>query len=306
MKKFSGFLYLALFLLLLVHPHLSYSGASSGLLLWYQVILPTLFPYALLVSILIETNSLRYLTRFLAPLCRRIFRTSDAGSFVVVTGYLCGYPMGAKAVNDMVIHQYLSKKEGQYLLSFCNNASPSFLINYVLIAHVTGTKKMIAALVILYLSTYLVSLVTRRFHARLENVDALSKKTPDTVYRPLESIDTCIINSFETMVKVGGYIMLFSILLEIAEFYLSATAAVYVLPFFELTNGIQAVETLPLGKDWSYILMLALTSFGGICQLFQTKSMIKESGLQIFPYTLEKLATAIVTSLLAILSLHFF
>ena len=52
-------------------------------------------------------------------------------------------------------------------------------------------------------------------------------------------------------------------------------------------------------KQKNNVSILALTSFGGLCSVAQTKSMIRQSGLSIVPYIAEKLVTALVTSLLA-------
>jgi len=55
----------------------------------------------------------------------------------------------------------------------------------------------------------------------------------------------------------------------------------------------------------SYILILFLTSFGGVCAIAQTSAMLTETKLSILSYTIEKLVTALVTSLLAFLYIKF-
>lgn len=46
-------------------------------------------------------------------------------------GMLCGYPMGAKLASDMYESHKISRREAEYLTTFCNNASPSFIITYL-------------------------------------------------------------------------------------------------------------------------------------------------------------------------------
>ena len=58
-----------------------------------------------------------------------------------------------------------------------------------------------------------------------------------------------------------------------------------------------------LGNFGGILIMLALTSFGGISSILQTMSMIQRSGLKMIPYIAEKLVTMTVTSLLAYLYL---
>ena len=77
-----------------------------------------------------------------------------------------------------------------------------------------------------------------------------------------------------------------------------------VLPTLEVTNGIALIGKSALPFSIQYPAILALTSFGGFCAAAQTQCMIQKTSLSIVPYTLEKLATAGVTSLIAVLYLQ--
>ena len=55
-----------------------------------------------------------------------------------------------------------------------------------------------------------------------------------------------------------------------------------------------------------WVLIMALTSFGGFCASAQTYSMIQGTGLKISVYLIEKLVTAVVTSCMCILYLCMF
>lgn len=113
-------------------------------------------------------------------------------------------------------------------------------------------------------------------------------------------------DSFETITKVGGYIILFSVILELVKSApLEIPLITYLLPSLEVTNGIALLGKSGLPFDIQYCAILALTSFGGFCAVAQTQCMIQKTSLSILPYTLEKLATAVVTSLIAFLYLHF-
>ena len=72
---------------------------------------------------------------------------------------------------------------------------------------------------------------------------------------------------------------------------------------FEITTGLELLSGLAISRNIRYLIMLALTSLGGISSILQTMSMIQKSGLKIIPYIAEKLVTMTVTSLLAYLYL---
>ena len=133
MRRYAfPFSVILLFFIMLSFPQEVFDGASEGLLLWFQIVLPTLLPFIIISNILIQTNSISMLSRIFGPAFQKIFRISTDGSFVVLAGFLCGYPMGAKVTSDLILAGRITKSEGSYLLSFCNNTSPMFIISYVI------------------------------------------------------------------------------------------------------------------------------------------------------------------------------
>ena len=106
-------------------------GCTLGLTLWYTSVLPSLLPFFILSGLLIRTGAFRFLNRIFAPVLTRIFPVSSDGSYAILMGYLCGFPMGAKVIAELVAHQHISREEGSYLMVFCNNVSPAFFVNYI-------------------------------------------------------------------------------------------------------------------------------------------------------------------------------
>ena len=86
--------FILLFLLLLAFPGQAIHGASDGLLLWFHTVLPTLAPAMICTRMLLLTGGDRLLMKPLCPLFRRLFSLSDTGSFILLSGMLCGYPLG--------------------------------------------------------------------------------------------------------------------------------------------------------------------------------------------------------------------
>ena len=111
--------------------------------------------------------------------------------------------------------------------------------------------------------------------------------------------DRCIMNAFESITKVGGYIMMFSVLIQLLASALpDNTASLLLYSSLEISTGIRRLASSALYTSHKIILCAALTSFGGWCCIAQTYSMISGNHLPILPYIAEKLATALVTSLL--------
>lgn len=288
---------IAFFFVMLCFPKETLSGASDGLLLWFQIVLPTLLPFFIFTNLLIHTNSITYISYFCSPILQRLFCVSKNGSFAILAGFLCGYPVGAKVTADLVKTNRISLSEGKYLLSFCNNTSPAFVMSYIVLQNIKEQSLLIPTLIILYLSPILCSFLFRKcYHINSSHVTENQTQNQKLLFR-FEILDTSIMNAFENITKVGGYIILFSILFSLGR----ALPFAHVLPFLEITNGIPYILKLFSDFRTSYVLILALSSFGGVCAIAQTNSMLGGSKLSIKTYTIEKLITAMVTSLLALL-----
>ena len=162
----SGLPVLVLFLAMLFSPKAVFEGAESGLLLWFQVVFPTLFPFMLVSGLMLSGGGLVVISRIFGRLFSTLFATSPNGSFAVIAGFLCGYPMGAKVSADLVRSGRISRDEGAYLLSFCNNTSPIFIMNFIVWKTFDREELMIPTLLILIGVPAFLSLFFRRFYLK--------------------------------------------------------------------------------------------------------------------------------------------
>ena len=310
MKHFpAGIFVTALFAAMLIFPQAVFSGAEEGLLLWFQIIFPTLFPFLVVTSLLLSSGGLNLITRLFGGLFRRIFRVTQNGAFAVLAGFLCGYPMGAKVTADLLRAEKISDREARYLLSFCNNTSPVFIINFIVWKTFGDERLMLPTLLILIGSPVLMSFIFRRIylkgrHPFPEPSAALKEKKTRFDFSVL---DSCMMNSFEAIVKVGGYIILFSVLLSLLE-ELSGQKSILMAaaPALEVTNGILLLSSSVSDPGLRYAAVLGLTSFGGLCSAAQTKCMLERTGLSVIPYIIQKLTTAAAASLLSFIYLALF
>lgn len=300
----------ALFILMLRFPETCFQGASAGLLLWFRTVLPTLFPFIVITSLLVRTRAVEGISRILSPMICPLFGVSEASSFAVLGGFLCGYPMGAKITSDLLDEGYISRKEGNYLLSFCNNTSPMFVISYIVLQNLRRPELGIISLGIMMASPVLLSFLFRRiWFSREDSTKTISQGRLSLPPQNFTSaLDFCIMNACETITKIGGYIIVFSIILELCRLLQINVFfwEMICLPSLEITGGVTAICKAELPFSARYILVMALSSFGGFCAIFQTQCMIQKHKLSMAAYILEKLGTAIVSSLLAFLYLLLF
>lgn len=310
-RRLVVFSVIIFFCLMLVFPGPVFDGASKGILLWFQIVLPTLLPFMFISALMIHTGAIHFISRFFGPFLSRLLGVSGDGSFAVLTGFLCGYPMGAKTTAELLKTGRISLKEAGYLLSFCNNTSPMFIVSYLAMRHLKEPDLLVPSAAILFLSPLFCSALFRRFYLgkRQKSSVPFRKETARSDKRnfSLTLLDSCMMNSFEAIAKVGGYIMLFSILIQLFRQLpsCSSTGVQVFTAFLEVTNGIPMIMRFDLPFSIRWVFVMSLTSFGGLCAAAQTGSMIQGTRLKLSAYITEKLATMLVTSFLCICYLLF-
>ncbi len=295
------FTVLVLFLVLILtlfHAPLVIYGANIGLELWYSSVLPSILPFMIITSLLLQ---------------------QIPNKNICFLGLLCGLPIGANLIRQQLAGQHLSLSKANTLLCICNITSPMFISGYILHQTLNGQISALRFLLCIYIPLALYAIPafllqafqkpdSGRFHkihasAITHFANATSAKAPiapDT--RSPVSLDSIVRQSLETILKIGIYIMLFCILIEFILTFLPSDLAIlrYAAASLEITNGIQLIATASLSLQQKTALIAGLTSFGGICSILQTQSVIHNSGLSISHYTIVKLCMGITSYFLAL------
>lgn len=304
MKKKLIFLCLIIFTgYILVFPKEAVEAASRGLILWYEKVLPTLLPFAILSNVLIYSGYLQYINRFLAPLIRFLFPVSDNGAFIILSGFLFGFPMGSKNCAELLKCGKIEKSEAEILFIITNNISPVFISSYILYQQLQMPSLTIISYLILFLPPLLVG---RYLLGKIRPEDLprtflrFKKKPASGSQMNFKIIDAGIMNGFETLTRLGGYIMLFSMIASILQkLPVSPQIRLILTGITEITNGISLIPVTQKSAPWQYILAMGFTAFGGLSGIAQTSSMIKDTGLSLKNYCCMKVFLALCSCLLA-------
>lgn len=275
--------------------------------LWLNVMIPTLLPFLILTGILLKAGNIPQLLGPLSPFWKHFFGISPAGAYVLILGFLCGYPMGAKLAHDLYINHQISQREGEYLLTFSCNASPAFIFSY-LSQNILEGKIPPHSLLLILLSADFVCMLFFRFLVYHGNT--VSSVKPE--YRKKETyqqdstgviLDVSIMSGFETITRLGGYILIFSLLFTGFYHYwpFCSQNKILLTSPIELTTGLHQIAQSAFSWKIKYITSMTLTAFGGFCVMFQTKSVLEEK-LSILPYIFAKCLNASLVFLFLVLS----
>ena len=291
------FIYTLLFILLtcciLTHSDVSLYYAILGLELWFDKMVPALMPFMILSGIMIRMNLTKNFIALVYPVIKLIFRVSENVCYAMLMGFLCGFPMGAKTVADLYSRQMISKKEAQFLLAFCNNIGPVYFVGFVL---PLLQRELILPYVIGMYGIPLLYGCSLRYtiFKTTINSDNLphkkinfhkytdEKKTNTTNPKLLSAVDEAITSSVQSILSLGGYMILFN-LLNLLPHILLGHPPTILAPLFEISGGLYLLQqNAPL-----YTLLLL--PFGGLSCIAQTNSCIKNTDLSIADYTLHKI-----------------
>lgn len=290
-------------------------AVKESLFLWTNSIIPSLFPFFVATELLLSTNFINVLGKLLNKFMRPFFNVPGQGSFAFIMGVISGYPTGAKIVTTLRENKLCSRIEAERLLCFTNNSGPLFILGFVGISIFANSE-----IGYLLLLTHILSAITIGFIFRFWKKDIeISNQTT----LPLKSnvnnnnfatiLTESIKKSILTIVNIGGFIVLFSVIISILEnskiIYLFSKILNFInIPesistslltgFIEISNGINYLSIINTSNISNLIIIAAfLLGFGGISVILQVYSIISKTDISIKPYILAKLLQGIIASI---------
>ncbi len=300
-------LFLILILFSLLYPAQIIEASKQGLLIWFEQILPALLPFTILSTLLLKSNFLKSF--------------SNGGNLLAIgitmfCGFVFGFPIGAFLASDFYKSKLLTEKQATLLSITSNNFSPMYVCGFVIPTLFSNNPVLLKILVN---TTYLLLYLTPLF---LATVILITNTKQDIIYKPEDSdnyfhismslLDNSILNGFQTLLKLCGYIVLFSIFSKVAMivFPTPALPIQLILENLEITNGVQLLAANRLSNNISnkniYILSIQLLSFGGLSGIAQTNSVFADSGLSIYKYIIGKVTLSLLLTLLTVMYVSYF
>lgn len=293
-------LFLTLVGCILTNSRLSLSYAAMGLELWFQKMIPTLLPFMILSGIMVRLKLTDKFALVLYPVVRPLYRVRKNVCYAMIMGFLCGFPMGARVVDDLYIRSMITKREAEYLLAFCNNIGPVYFCSFVL--PLLGRKLVLPYLFGMYGVPLLYGLVLRYtlykdlpFPGKSLSGKELvcceiSTKPSSAIENLLAQTDSSVRSSMQNILTLGGYMVLFNLLNLLPHIVLGKPLTALA-PLLEITGGLAM-----LGSAAPLYSLLAL-SFGGLSCIAQTYSSIGDSDLSVGNYVQHKVMLTVLNAL---------
>lgn len=332
------------------------ASSKSGLALWANSIVPTLLPFFIAAELLSHTFVVPLLGKALNKIMRPFFNVPGEGAFALIMGIISGYPTGAKIVTDFYNKNICTKEEAERLIAFTNNSGPLFIVGTIGISMFGDSRTGILLLITHVLACITVGFLFRFWKSKKKKNEpggqfSLSRSMPSFGLRfsqnskkagllfntsvSLEnSVDlsnlgevlaNAIMNSIRTILLIGGFVVLFSVITSmLAQSHAIEFASRILEPIFtffkinsnysesflcgllEITNGIKMISQIPTKAISQNIIITSfLLGFGGFSVLLQVLSIISKAKIPAKPYIIGKMLHGIFAALYTYAFLNF-
>jgi len=309
------FLALALFMFALVYySETSAAAAKDGLALCFNVIIPSLFPFFVMSSLVVELGFAEKLGRLFEPVMRPLFNVSGVCAAAFVLGFIGGYPVGAKTAIALYKNGSIGKSEAERLLSFCNNSGPAFIFGVV------GAGLFSSSLVglLLYCAHMLASVIVgilfrgwgkksaKKSSARTVRVAAVSYSTAFT---------QSVTGSFSSMFNICAFVILFTVIIKLLFAagiiqWMAGVLGTLLAPaginqtwcerlltgIIELTSGVWSLQAAAVQLGNAMAMAAFMLGWAGLSIHCQVLSFVSGSGLSVKSYILGKLLHGVISA----------
>jgi sporulation integral membrane protein YlbJ len=316
-------------------PKDAFDSAMTGLHLWWNVVFPALLPFFILSEILMGLGAVHFIGVILEPLMRPLFNVPGAGAFAMSMGLASGYPMDAVITARFRQNRLCTAIEAERLLSFTNTADPLFMFGAVAVG-MFGRPDLGAIIALAhYISSVLVGIIFR-FHGRsqpnsTENMSTDLASIPLRAFRAMlkarhddgrsisQLLGDSVKNSMNTILLIGGFIILFSVFLRVLSVtglttalttlftallnligFSTSLAPALVSGLFELDLGSMAASQADAPLIEKVAATSAIIAWSGLCVHGQVASIVIESGIRMRPYMAGRLLHAVLAAIVTI------
>lgn len=290
------------------------AAVRQGLALCARSVIPSLFPFFVVVSFAVGCGFFTVLRRLGLPV----------GAAVFLMGIVGGYPVGARTVGELYRGGGLARERAETLLTFCNNAGPSFIFAIAGVG-VFGSQKTGLALYVIHILSALAAggllgglrsvrsaSKPNRFDMKhgsndmktarcdMESAGNCTKTVGNGAKLPALFV-SCVGSAAAAMVNICAFVIFFLVVMALVRQAWPA-APPLALGLLELTGGVTSLEASPAG----FCMAAALLGWGGVSVHCQTAAVLENTGISLWRYLLAKALQAVVSALFALGVCRFF
>ena len=329
-KSFWTICSIAFIVAMIIQPQIVYEGSVKGLETWFEIVLPSLLPFFIASELLMAFGVVHFMGVLLEPVMRPLFNLPGSGSFVLAIGFTSGFPIGAVVTAKLRQQKLCTRIEAERLICFTNNSSPLFMLVAVAVGmfHNPELGLIIAG------AHYLASLtlgVSLRFYGRKDKEAIRPTYSTENILkrairqmmnvqsrenRPVGRIINDVVkNSVANLLTIGGFIILFAVLIRIFTntgviHLMGDFLGIVLIPmgmspellqslgsgFWEMTLGTKSASEATAPLLQKIIAVSMILGWGGLSVHAQVAGMIADTDIRIWPFVISRSAHACIAA----------
>lgn len=272
------------------------AAAAEALVLCGKSVIPALFPFLAVSTLLVSMGFGEWVSPHLAGLMA-LYRLPGSAGTALLLGLVGGYPIGARTAADLHRKGLLTADEAERLLAFCNNSNPVFLVS-VLGGGVFSSPRAGVYLWLIHVLSALLTGLFFRGEGKRTPGQRVKRQSP---CQELPSFSTAFVGAVQgactAMLSICAFVTLFYVVTRPLAGLGGTLGAglVGLLEMFSLT------PMLPASRA-GFILAAGCAGWGGVSIFCQTAAVLEGSGLQMRRYFFGKLTQCAWSALLAALA----
>jgi len=265
-------------------PNDAVAAGSQALDFCLRSVIPSLLPFLVFSSIAVSTGLADLCAKIFGKIMHPLFGVPGECATAFILGLISGFPVGAKTAAELYENGKCSKNHAEKLLTFCNGASPAFIIGTV--GGVLWNDKKIGF--ILFAAQTVTLIITGIIFGRTKNgceyqieKDCIDRKRHEPF---LSAVVSSVMGSALTMLYITAFIVFFAVISQmLMHFGLIPAIAELVSRLFDGTGITQNdIETILCGfVEFSTGVKKAAEEEVGIKQAVITSLILGWSGLSV-------------------------
>ncbi|WP_181833050.1 sporulation integral membrane protein YlbJ [Bacillus taeanensis] len=308
---------------IIIYPKEVFGASLRGLTMWWEIVFPSLLPFFIVSEMLIGLGVVSFIGILLEPFMRPIFRVPGVGGFVWAMGLASGFPAGAKFTARLRQEGQLSVIEAERLVSFTNSSNPLFMSGAIAVGFFGDAALGLLLMTAHYLGNICVGFIMR-FHGKetqkaqphdyhlpsIRKAFSALYQTRRREYRPIgKLLGDSVNHSIQTLLMIGGFIIIFSVLNKILSVVHIAQSLSYIisllfipfhiptelsLPFlsglFEITLGSRMASETESSSLLSQVIITSfILAFSGFSVQAQVASILADTDIRFQPFFIARI-----------------
>lgn len=219
----------------ILFPDKAFQSSLEGLTVWWKLVFPALMPFLIMTELLIGFGVIQGTGVLLEPLMRVIFRLPGVSGWALASGFVVGFPAGAKITASLREKKLLTRSETERLTALSHLCSPLFLIMVIGIGFLHNAKLGVLLAIIHYISAITTGFLMRHSKQTIAPIEAkplvIRANETTSIWKSAlmamrqaywedgrafgKLLGDAVTSAVQTLMLIGGYMMIFSVLINV-------------------------------------------------------------------------------------------